>query len=328
MTTAGRIKISIIATSFTMDRCSDVCELLDSIKAQQFTSSTFTAADIETIFIAEGSQELHDRVKQHAEKVKLPNFRIVFSARKLYLSGARQVGAEMARGDIIGFVDDDSVLFPEWAEETIKAYKDPSVIGVTGAALPLWRDKDSEWLPREYYWLISCTDWTGWDKVTEARSLWGMNMSLRREAFEKAGTFMTSLGYHQPMAEDLEFSLRVKKKTGKRLLYVPRAKVYHKVYAFRISPRFVAARAHHIGVSRRILRSTDQKQQASFAMERGMIGKMVRIIYLTPVELFRNPAVAVRKFSITVTIAVFAGVGFVFPGKGMRVAAEIQKALE
>ena len=204
---------------------------MDSIEGQQFTNKEYSESNIETIFICERSEELFKNVNDYAFKIHLSGFKIIFSNEKLGLGGARNLGAKESNGDIVAFVDDDSVLFPEWAEEMIKGYKDDSIIGVSGAAIPLWQDKKLDWLPHMFYWLISCTDWTGWNEAIEARSLWGMNMSLRREAFEKAGSFLSGLGYHQPMAEDLEFSLRVKRKTGKKLLFNPAAKVWHKVYS-------------------------------------------------------------------------------------------------
>ena len=330
MNSLESIKLSIVVTSYTMERFKDICDLFDSIKAQRFTDKapTISQSTIETIFVAERSRELYDRVKEYGEKIDLKNFKMIFSTEILYLSGARDLGAREAKGGIIAFVDDDSVLFPEWTEEMLKSYRDESVIGVSGTALPLWQDKKLDWLPKNYYWLISCTDWTGWNEVTEARSLWGMNMSVRREAFDKAGSFLSSLGYHQPMAEDLEFSLRVKRKTGKTLLFNPKAKVWHKVYAYRVSLRFVASRAHHIGVSRRILSMTRLKEQASFHLERGVVNSIFRILCSFPLDLFKSPVIACKKFVMTSTIVIFAVIGFLFPGKGIRVAKEIKNALK
>ena len=154
-----------------------------------------------------------------------------------------------------------------------------------------------------------------------------MNMSVRREVFEKTGSFLPGLGYHQPMAEDLEFSLRLKSKTGKRLLYNPKTKVWHKVYAYRISPKFVASRAHHIGVSRRLLRTTYLREHASFHMEQGMIGSIAKILCLLPMDLVRSPSLAWNKFILTTTIVVFAATGFFFPGKDLKAAKEITEAL-
>ncbi len=312
--------LSVVITACTTERINDIYELLDSIKNQ-------TCKDVETIFIAERSQELYNGVDQYSKAIGLSGFKIIFTEDKLGLGGARSFSVNKTEAEIVAFIDDDVILYPEWAEEMIKSYQDDSVIGVSGLALPLWKDKQLDWLPKNYYWLISCTDWTNWNEPTEARSLWGMNMSVRREAFEKAGTFLPSLGYHQPMAEDLEFSLRVRRRTGKKLLFNPKVKVWHKVYAYRINLRFVASRAHHIGISRRILRATCLKEQATFKMERKVINGIIKIFLSLPVEFFKNPAIAWKMFTMSVTIATFAMKGFLFPGKGMAIAKEIQGIL-
>ncbi len=313
--------LSIIITSYTTERLKDIYELLDSIKAQ-------TYPNIETIFVAEGSSELYEKVREHGQRIGLPNFKVLFSEEKLGLGGARNIGSREAKGEIIAFVDDDVILSPEWAQEMVKTYEDDEVIGVTGGALPLWQDKKIDWLPKDLYWLISCTDWTGWSEMTEARSLWGGNMSLRRAAFEKAGSFLPALGYHAPMAEDLEFSLKVKRKTGKRLLFNPRAKVWHKVYGYRINLKFVASRANHIGVSRRLLRATSLREYAPFYLEKKVLNGIARIFLFLPFDFFKNPPVAWRKLSVTFTILLFAGLGYLFPGKALEAAKEIEKALK
>ena len=332
-------RLSIVITSYTMDRFQDICDLLDSIKQQRYTedqrSPGLSEVTVETIFIAEGSPELYERVKEYGDKIGMHNFEATFSVEKLYLSGARRLGAKHAKGEIVAFVDDDSVLFPEWAEEMVASYQDESVIGVSGAALPAWQGKGLDWLPKNLYWLISCTDWTGWNEPREARSLWGMNMSLRRAAFEKTDPFLSDIGHRDlflgyrepPIAEDLEFSLRVKRATGKRLLYNPKAKVWHKVYAYRITFRFVASRAHHIGVSRRVLRKAGLKEQAKMSLEKGVVNGIFGIICSLPRDFIKSPVVAWKRFAVTVTVVAFAALGFLFPGDSLQAARNIRDAL-
>lgn len=310
--------LSVIITTCTMDRFADICSLLDSVKSQ-------TYHDIEVMFIAEVSQELYKKVKEYGEKLTFNEFEAVYREEKLGLGGARNLGSQMVKGEIIAFVDDDVVLFSDWAEEMVKSYQDQTVIGVTGAAFPLWRDKSLDWLPEEFYWLISCTAYTQWNNVVEARSLWGGNMSFRKEAFEKAGSFLSSLGYHAPMAEDLEFSLRVKKITGKKLIYNPAVKVQHTVYAYRINLKYIAARAHHIGVSRNLLRTACLKDAASFNLEKKVLRGIVNILLSIPRLLIINPGVAWNKLLITCTILLYSGIGYVFPGKNLQAIQEIEK---
>jgi len=311
--------LSVIITACTMDRFADICSLLDSIKSQ-------TYHDIEVMFIAEGYEELYQKVKAYEEKLDLKEFKAIYKKEKLGLGGARNLGSKMVKGEIIAFVDDDVVLFSDWAEEMVKSYQDQMVIGVTGAAFPLWRDKKLDWLPEEFYWLISCTAYTQWNSVVEARSLWGGNMSFRKEVFEKTGSFLPTLGYHAPIAEDLEFSLRVKKITGKKLIYNPAVKVRHSVYAYRINLKYVAARAHHIGVSRHLLRTTYLKNTATFDLEKKVMSGIVNILLSTPRLLIINPGVAWNKLLITCTIILYAGIGYVFPGKNSQAIHEIEKA--
>jgi glucosyl-dolichyl phosphate glucuronosyltransferase len=319
--------LSIVLTSYSMDRYGDLCELLDSIKAQTPDDSG-KLLDIETIFISERCPELSQKIRVYADRIGLAGLRVIDSDQTLGLGGARNLGTQESKGTIVAFIDDDVILFPDWARQMLVSYQYDSPIGVTGAAFPRWQDKKLDWLPKRFYWLISCTEWTGWDKLTEARSLWGMNMSLKREAFAAAGSFNTRLGYHSPIAEDLELSLRVRNATGQKFLFNPAVKVWHKVYAYRISRKFVAARAHHIGTSRRILRSLDLKNLAPVRLEQGILGGILGIYLRLPLEFFRKPADTWKKFILTSTIVVYAAVGFLFPGRASRTALEIKAALD
>jgi glycosyltransferase involved in cell wall biosynthesis len=306
-------KLSIVVTSYDFNRINDIHDLLDSIKFQ-------TYQDIETIYVVERSVGLYDAVREYCKGINLST-RVIYTSQNLGLGGARNLGSKEAKGEVIAFVDDDVVLNPDWAEKMVGSYSG-DVIGVTGSEYPLWQDKDLEWLPEKLYWLISCTNWTDWNEITEARSLWGGNMSFLREAFERAGSFLPSLGFHQPMAEDLEFSIRVKKKTGKKLLFNPNVKAGHKIYGYRLSFKFVALRSHHIGVSRRLLKSTYLKDYVSFNNE----GKVLNGMLKTIMNLYKNnPKIAWKKLQIVSTVMLFSGIGYLFPGKGLTMVEEINE---
>ncbi len=87
-------------------------------------------------------------------------------------------------------------------------------------------------------------------------------MAFRREAFEHGAAFSLDTGYRRGyLSEDVEFSLRVKKLSGKKLPYLPDMKVLNKVYSYRLSTRFIIARSSWIGYSRRnIARNGGSKQ--------------------------------------------------------------------
>ncbi len=308
--------VSVIITSYTAKRLGDIFELLNSIKAQ-------TYSNIETIFVAERSRELYDRTKAYVQENGIPNARVIFNDGELGLSAARNLGIKKAMGDIIAFVDDDVLISPDWAEEMIKTYEDDSVIAVTGPAFPLWDDESAaSWFPEEFYWIMSCTAWSAWDDMKEVRNAWGMNMSFRREAFEKAGLFTSDFGlcnskrtgWVDPPSEDVDMSLRARAKTGKHIFYNPNAKVRHRVYNYRISQSFIKQRAYSVGYQRRILKKLypeNGKDSDLLSQEHQLLRRILtRLFPDIARQFFTNPVIAWRKLQVSVTVLFSVALGY------------------
>ena len=250
-----QVKISIITTSYTMDRLNDIIELLDSVSVQ-------TYQNIETVFIAERSPELADSIQGYISEKGYSNMQVLYNEGEWGVSSARNLAIGPVKGDIIAFVDDDALLFPDWAEETVKTYaEDSSVIGVTGPIFPLWERDSTSWFPQEFYWIFSCTYWDMPEK-TEVRNGYGTNISFHREVFDSGERFRTSLGakgwgksgWLGPGAEETELSLRIRQKTGKRIIYNPQVRVNHKVYQYRLRAEFIAKRSYWEGYAKAMLK--------------------------------------------------------------------------
>jgi len=293
-------KISIIITSYTLDRLKDVMELIDSIQAQ-------TYQNIETSFVAERSRELASTISRYIAEKAYPNVQVLYNEGEWGISSARNLGVEKASGDIIAFIDDDALLFPDWAEETARAYaRDSSVIGVTGPILPLWEEeREMSWFPREFYWIFSCTYWDA-PKTTEVRNGYGANLSFQREAFETAGLLKTHLGvrgrgqsgWQEPGAEEADFSIRVRRKTGKRIVYNPHVRVRHKVYRYRITTRFIAKRAYWEGYAKAMLKGWYQPTASErvLSTEYELLRRILcRLLPQTLLHLFLKPVPNLRK---------------------------------
>lgn len=308
--------LSIIATSYTADRLKDIFELLDSIETQ-------TYKNIETVFVAERSKELYHEIKVYAEERAIPGAYVLFNEAEPGASAARNLGIKHANGEIIALVDDDVTLFLDWAEEMVKTYEDDSIIGVTGPALPLWEDESMSWFPDEFSWLWGGTLWSDWhDEIREIRNVGGMNCSFRKEAFDRAGGYLTSLktlqegGWFQPTGEEVEFSLRVKKITGKRIVFNPRVRVYHKVYKSRFRWGVIAKRAFRMGylrhMSKTIYPEGDKEKSASGAEY--MLLKRILTKLLPDIlrSFFSHPIVAWRKLSVCIIGVLFTGFGYIF----------------
>jgi len=294
-----------------MERFKDICELLDSIKTQ-------TYPNIEIIFVAERSHELLQRIKAYAVERSIPNVKVVFNEGASGLSVARNLGVKNSSGDIIGFTDDDAVLFPDWAEHIVKTFEDKEAIGVTGSAFPLWEDESLKWLPEEFYWLVSCIAWTGWKEARPVRGAFGANMAFRREAFSDGCLFSPNAGYtnashHQPVSDDLEFSLRVRRKTGRPIVFDPGSKVWHKVKRTRLNWEFVIARSHQIGCTRRIIKKYYANELGNSEQERHVLKGIFKLLLGIPKESITKPKLAGKKLSVIILVLSSTAVGYLIP---------------
>ena len=308
--------LSIVFTSYTLDRLDDICKLLASIKAQ-------TYEPVETIFVADQSPELAERVRKYAERVALP-VRVVLNKGDAGVNICRNIGIKAAQGEIVGLVDDDAVLFPDWAEAMVESYSlVPSVVAVTGPAIPLWEDKRMSWFPREFYWMWGCTVWE-WDEVRPIRNVGGMNCSYRREALQQVDFYRPGLGpkggeekigWFHPSGEEVELSLRLRRSlTGAQIIYDPRVKAFHKVQKSRFGVAFMVKRAFRFGYSKHFMErlfSHDFLDETVLNLERDHLW---HILFKMPVSLFKefpsSPLAVLRKSLVALIGTFFTGLGY------------------
>ncbi|MFC1846810.1 glycosyltransferase [Chloroflexota bacterium] len=309
------MKISIIVPFYDRQRLGDVKELLDSIQAQDYE-------DIETLVVAERSQEMADNISGYVKEKGYKGVRVLFNQGEWGSYSARNLGIEQASGDVIAFIDDDALLLPGWAQETASHYaEDESVIGLTGPILPLWQDESMSWFPREFYWIFSCTYWD-WLEKREVRNGYGTNISFRRQAFNVCGVFKNSLegedkgksDWQRPGVKETEFSVRVTAKTGKRIVYNPGIKVKHKVYPYRLSTAFIMRRTYWEGYGKAWFKSWSRRvDNRVLATEYSLLRRI--FFNLIPGSLgliFSKPLVAIRRLWITALALSCVGSGYLF----------------
>jgi len=283
------MQLSIVVTSYDLQRRKDIIDLLDSIQAQ-------VCNDFEVIYITERSRSLYDFVKNAIEERGIRG-KVIHNEGSWGLSECRNIGVKHSEGEVVAFVDDDVMLDSNWSCAILNAFKKlDGIVGATGPAYPYWVDGRADWLPTELDWLIGCTRWFKSEVPVQVRNCWGMNMCFKREAFVKAGYFdvrstersrylRSTNGQrqheetnHGKMAEDVEFSLRVRRLTGKKLYYLPDMKVLSKVYSYRLSSRFIILRSSWIGYSRRNIAKVAGNRQ--MAIENSLLVSLLRSLLL------------------------------------------------
>jgi len=122
----GTIEISVIIPTFNRKELLKRC--LESILGQEFDTDKY-----EIIVIDDGSA---DGTRELLKKLSLSNKKMVYSRQdRGGPASARNRGIAKARGDIIGFIDDDAVADRRWLVEAFKFFdedKGKKIGGVEG----------------------------------------------------------------------------------------------------------------------------------------------------------------------------------------------------
>ena len=204
----------------------------------------------------------------------------------------------------------------------MKTYEDDSIIGATGPILPLWQDEPEDWFPNELSWILSCASWSDITGKREVRNVWGTNMSFRREAFDSSGLFLTHLGAkgggesgkHELVGEETELSIRVRRKTGKRLLFNPNVKVKHRVYKYRVTPMFIVRRAYWEGYTKAMFNRSyrdGNNDEKVLGIEYDLLRRILTRLFPEILQgFFKNPVTAWRKLSVTIIALSFVAIGY------------------
>lgn len=237
------MKVSVVICTYTDERFTDTIEAVKSIVEQSYLNT-------ECVLIIDRNTELFDKFKMSNYSESLNNLIIGLSTLS-GLSNARNRGVELATGDIIAFIDDDSIADVDWILHLIANYDELNVIGVGGRMNPLWIAGNAKWIPSEFYWAIGCSYRTQRNDKHYVRSTFGSNMSFKSAVFEDVGLFNAQFGLIDDTmrtGEETEFSIRVLSTIeNSRIIYDPNAVVFHKIYKYRKSLSFLLRRCYSYG---------------------------------------------------------------------------------
>ncbi len=214
-------QVSIIVC--TVDRLTDLERCLASLRP-------FRAAVAEVIVVNNGphAAALEEIAQRH-------DARVVTELRR-GVSQARNAGIRAATGNIVAFLDDDSVAGLNWLPLLLAPFCNPQVLAVVGSIFAQSvRDPVSQafdYLHRDKF-PKSQTTFSGTAEPSSfpmrSALLGAANMAIRREAFERFGYFDTRLGRGTRIGsgEEPDLLLRILL-GGAQIVAEPEARILHR----------------------------------------------------------------------------------------------------
>jgi len=194
------MNISVVIPAYNEEKYIERC--LKSLQHQQFDGNyeVIVSDDSSTDGTVQISEALADRVITHPKST---------------ISRGRQIGADMARYDVLAFTDADTFITPNWLAHIASTLEDPQAAGVHGTLMPLDGTRFESHFCR--YVLPPYSQFMA--KINKP-SVPGANFAVKKKAFRKVGGFNTRLY----TGEDVELCNRIK--SIGPIMFNPEALVY------------------------------------------------------------------------------------------------------
>jgi glycosyltransferase involved in cell wall biosynthesis len=176
-------------------------------------------------------------------------------------SSALNAGIAATSGKLVGMVDDDEEIDPDWFVTVFSGFRQETIDFIGGPCVPIWSVRPPEWLPMDYGGVVGWVD--GGDKEvpldnTYAGILMGGNAVFKRSVLEMVGPYAMSLGRTDKRLmsgedEDMYYRLLA---AGAKGLYLPNLVVYHHIPPERLTKSYFRRWCFWRGVSLGLLERT------------------------------------------------------------------------
>ncbi|MBC7232373.1 MAG: glycosyltransferase [Chloroflexi bacterium] len=168
---------------------------------------------------------------------------------QLGLHNARHAGARNARGEILAYTDDDVICDKVWLRELLNCYDSDKVGCVGGKVLPTWEVPPPKWILR-YPGALALLDHG--DEVKELKwpeAIYGCNFSIRRDVLFAVGGFNPDSFGNIWLGDGETGLLRKVYDAGWKVVYNPKAVVWHRIPAARLTLDYMKRRFAYQGAA-------------------------------------------------------------------------------
>lgn len=164
---------------------------------------------------------------------------------------ARNMGLETAKGEYVGFIDDDERVAPQWIQGMLQGFQlHPQVAAVTGPCIPEYEVPLPFWLKDDINAVPADEKYKGLFLLSH-REVLGTGNALFDKKKLSGIRFKTQLGRKQGGiigGEDSDFIYQLYAK-GYKAAYSPEALVYHWIPAERLTLRYFMRRYFCEGIT-------------------------------------------------------------------------------
>jgi glucosyl-dolichyl phosphate glucuronosyltransferase len=219
----------------TRNRADSLRETLESL----FCAGSLEAPDWEVLVVESSTDHTGEICREFQQRFP-EHFRFL-TEKKLGKCNALNTAILAAKGDILAFTDDDVHFAPDYIQGIRTVFSTYSPDAAQGRVLLDCEGGWPDWLEKRYAGMADLRD-CGDEVIELDGTLFGVNMVVRADVFQKVGGFAPELGPGGiGVYEDTEISLRMRQ-AGCRLIYAPQILVRHQWARDRLTKSFIRTR--------------------------------------------------------------------------------------
>lgn len=241
------MRVSVVVPTYPLERFDSFRAAVESVLAQTYD-------DLEVVLVVDGNEAVYERtVEAFGDR---PDVVVHNNDQNRGVSYSRTKGAELASGDVVAMIDDDAEAEPDWVERLVAVFEETDAVAVGGPVEPNWVGDRPAFFPEEFYWLVGCTEPGFASHMEEIRNGYGSNIAFDRETFLEVGGYDTHTGRRGDQhiqAHEAPVCIRIRRATGKGVVYTEDAVVHHTLFAYRGDFGWLVRRSFWQGYSKRVM---------------------------------------------------------------------------